>query len=184
MRNCNVDDPNCIETPDSADNPSEPEENPEDTNKKDEIVFTGQKQRRNTRGSREQFFVVTTLYFERRDLRQRDIKCPGGGSVTVGVADPILEGASAAYSHPSSHSGVPGPGDNSFGNTSNTACLITPSRAYAMDRASNGTYGWLGQALENGEIEPAGNAHARDRGVGDERQALPAVVIDQGEAFG
>lgn len=42
-------------------------------------------------------------------------------------------------------------------------------------------HGWLGQALENCEIELAGNAHTRDRGVGDERQALPAVVIDQGE---
>ena len=45
-----------------------------------------------------------------------------------------------AHSHSSSHSGVPGPGDNNFGNTSNTGYVITPSRAYAIDRASNGTY--------------------------------------------
>jgi RHS repeat-associated protein len=140
MRNCNADDPNCIETPESADDPSEPEDNPEDTDKKDEIVVTAQRQRRNTSGSREKFFVVTTTDFEQRRLRQRDISCPGGGTVTVGTADPIPEGASAAHSHPSSHSGVPGPGDNNFGNTSNTGYMITPNRAYGIDRASNGTY--------------------------------------------
>ena len=140
MRNCSADDPNCIETPESAENPSEPEDNPDDTDKKDEIVVTGQKQRRNTSGDQEKFFVVTTTDFERRRLRQRDISCPGGGSVTVGTADPIPAGASAAHSHPSSHSGVPGPGDNNFGNTSNTGYVITPSRAYGIDRASNGTY--------------------------------------------
>lgn len=42
-------------------------------------------------------------------------------------------------------------------------------------------HGWLGQALENGEIELEGDAYPRDRGVGDERQAISTVVIDQGE---
>lgn len=60
--------------------------------------------------------------------------------MTVGVADPIPSGASAAHSHPSNHSGVPGPSDNNFGNTSNTGYVITPSRAYAIDRAGNSTY--------------------------------------------
>jgi RHS repeat-associated protein len=140
MRNCAPDDTGCVETPESAENPSEPEDNPEDTDKKDEIVVTGQRQRQNTSGDKEKFFVVTTTDLERRRLRQRDISCPGGGSVTVGTPGPIPSGASAAHSHPSSHSGVPGPGDNNFGNTSDTGYVITPSRAYAIDRASNGTY--------------------------------------------
>jgi RHS repeat-associated protein len=140
MRNCEVNDTNCIETPESAENPSTPEDNPPETDEKDAIVVTAQRQRRNTSGSRERFFVVTTTSFERRPLRQREIRCQGGGSVTVGVADPIPSGASAAHSHPSDHSGVPGPGDNNFGNTSNTGYMITPSRAYAIDRAGNGTY--------------------------------------------
>jgi len=140
MRNCAPDDTGCVETPESAENPSEPEDNPEDTDKKDEIVVTGQRQRQKTSGDMEKFFVVTTTDLERRRLRHGDISCPGGGSVTVGTPGPIPSGASAAHSHPSSHSGVPGPGDNNFGNTSNTGYMITLSSAYSIDRASNGTY--------------------------------------------
>lgn len=126
--------------PESEENPDAPEDNPPETDEKDAIVVTGQRQRRNTSGGREKFFVVTTNSFERRGLRQREVRCQGGGSVTVGVADPIPNGASAAHSHPSNHSGVPGPVDNYFENTTNTGYVITPSRAYAIDRASNGTY--------------------------------------------
>jgi uncharacterized protein RhaS with RHS repeats len=137
MRNCEAGDANCIETPESTENPDPPEDNPPETDEKDEIVVTGQRQKRNTSGSQEKFFVVTPTTFERRE---REIRCKGGGSVTVGVAAPIPSGTSAAHSHPSNHSGVPGPGDSNFGNTSNTGYVITPSRAYAIDRAGNGTY--------------------------------------------
>jgi hypothetical protein len=59
---------------------------------------------------------------------------------TVGTLAPLSPGSSLAHSHTSSHSGVPGPGDNNYGSTSSTAYLITPSRAFGIDRASNGTY--------------------------------------------
>jgi uncharacterized protein RhaS with RHS repeats len=140
QRNCEVNDPSCIETPESQENPDLPEDNPDETDAKDEIVVTGQRNRENTSGNREKFFEVTVTSFEERPLRQRDIRCPGGGTVTVGSPAPISPGSSAAHSHPGSHSGVPGPGDNNFGNTSNTGYVITPARAYAIDRASNGTY--------------------------------------------
>ncbi|WP_106640294.1 RHS repeat-associated core domain-containing protein [Allosphingosinicella vermicomposti] len=177
LRNCSVNEPNCIETPESADNPSQPEDNPPETDKKDDIVVTGQREKRNTSGSQEKFFVVTTSSFERRELRQRDIKCQGGGSVTVGIADPIPSGASAAHSHPSSHSGVPGPGDNNFGNTSNTGYVITPSRAYAIDRAGNGTYrtrvlsGGALSASERGEL--VGNMQNWESGNSSDRSKTP-----------
>jgi RHS repeat-associated protein len=140
MRNCDAGNPNCIETPGSAEKPSEPEENPENTDKMDEIVVTGQRKRRNTSGDKEKFFVVTNTDLEERRLRQRDIICSSGEARTVGTTGPIPAGTSAAHSHPSSHSGVPGPGDNNFGKSSNTGYVITPSRAYAIDRAGNGTY--------------------------------------------
>jgi RHS repeat-associated protein len=140
MRNCEVGDPLCIETPESERDPKEPEKNPPETDQKDEVVVTAQHRKSNTSGNREKFFVVTTAGFERRPLRQRDISCPRGESVTVGIADPLPEGASAAHSHPASHSGVPGPGDNNFGRTSDTGYVITPSRAFAVDRMGNGTY--------------------------------------------
>lgn len=154
LRNCEADDPHCIETPESVENPSEPEDNPPETDTTDEIVVTAQRKKKNTRGTGERFFVVTTETFERRRLRQRDIWCGGGDIVTVGRSDPLAEGQSAAHLHDKTRSGVPGPGNNNFGNTSNTAYLITPSRAFGIDRASNGTYRTRllsGSALSAGE---------------------------------
>ncbi|NJS13642.1 MAG: RHS repeat-associated core domain-containing protein [Sphingopyxis sp.] len=140
MRNCNPQDTTCIETPESETDPNKPETNPPETDTKDAIVVTAQKSKSNTSGSSEKFFEVTLTSFDERKLKQKDIQCPGGGSVTVGTPAPISPGSSAAHSHPSTHSGVPGPGDNNFGNTSNTGYVITPSRAFGIDRASNGTY--------------------------------------------
>jgi uncharacterized protein RhaS with RHS repeats len=140
LRNCEIKDTNCIETPGSQENPDPPEDNPAETDTKDDIVVTAQRDRKNTAGDREKFFEVTISSFEERRLRQREIRCAGGGTVTVGTPAPISRGSSAAHSHPASHSGVPGPGDNNFGNTSNTGYVITPARAFAIDRASNGTY--------------------------------------------
>lgn len=147
MKNCAVADATCIETPESAEMPGEPPPVPPGTQETDEIVVTGQRTRKTSSGgkidfagTREQFFAVTATSMEERPLAQKDISCgAGGGSVTVGRPAPLGAGESAAHSHTNSHSSVPGSGDNNFGNRS-TGYMITSSRAYAIDRSSNGTY--------------------------------------------
>ncbi len=61
LRNCDVDDPDCIETPESAENPSDPEENSDDIDEKDIIIVTAQKRKKKKLGSRELFFEVTQM---------------------------------------------------------------------------------------------------------------------------
>ena len=54
--------------------------------------------------------------------------------------EPLAPGSSPAHSHPRGNEPTPGPGDNNIGPTSDTGYVITPDRAYAIDRAGNGTY--------------------------------------------
>ena len=48
MRNCDPKDTSCVETPESEQDPSKPEDNPDETDQKDAIVVTGQRVKKNT----------------------------------------------------------------------------------------------------------------------------------------
>jgi RHS repeat-associated protein len=149
IRNCQPNDPNCIETPESAAQPGDPPDVPDDTEQTDEIVVTAQRTRRATDNedvnyddSQERFFVVTGTSFVRRPLPQTDIQC-GNETVTVGRPAPLGPGQRASHMHTNrqnnSIGSVPGPGDNNFGSRP-TGYMITSSRAFAMDRGANGTF--------------------------------------------
>jgi uncharacterized protein RhaS with RHS repeats len=141
-RNCPVDDRNCIETPESETHPDEPEEVTDEEEAMDEIVVTGQKKKSNTRGPDEKYFAVLPDGLQERKLRRlRTVRCGRrGGNIAVYQADPLKEGETGAHSHPDGYDPIPGPGDNDFGAGNNRAYVITPRRAFALERAANGHY--------------------------------------------
>jgi hypothetical protein len=148
LRNCPAGDPNCVETPESEQQPGDPAETTDEVEEQEEIVVTAQRTRRTTtgsripfRGNRERYYAVDDD-ISRRRLRQREVSCPGGTSVMVGRAPPLEAGQSAAHTHPSGVSGVPGPGDQIAASASTTgaAFVMTPDRVFTIERGAGGTF--------------------------------------------
>ncbi|MBL8559201.1 MAG: hypothetical protein JNM47_10810 [Hyphomonadaceae bacterium] len=148
MHNCPPNDPNCVETPESEQQPGDPPETTEEVAEQEEIVVTAQQTRRTTsgrripfKGKRERYYAVDDDISPRR-LRQREVQCPGGGSVMVGRAPPLAAGQSGAHTHPSGVSGVPGPGDQlaASASTPGAAFVMTEDRVFTIERGAGGTF--------------------------------------------
>jgi len=135
----------------------------------DEIVVNGQRTRRTSSGGRIRFntgqetlFVADTSGLYGRETNYTEINC-GNSTVTVGRTSGLRRGQSAVHTHPNSHVGIPGPGDNLAADASSlgTAYVITSRRVFAIDSRRNSTYGvrlLAGRALSEEEgLELAAN---------------------------
>ena len=89
LRNCPANEENCIETPESEDQPGEPPPpSPEET-EVESIIVTGERPRINYAGENEEFFVIEDTRMRRRQMRWRNVQCSNGDSMRVGSTSAI-----------------------------------------------------------------------------------------------
>jgi uncharacterized protein RhaS with RHS repeats len=81
--NCPAGDPNCVETPESEQQPGDPAQTTDEVQEQEEIVVTAQRRSRTTSGApirltgdEESFFTVDDDSIEQRPLRQQEVRCP------------------------------------------------------------------------------------------------------------
>lgn len=146
MRNCNADDPNCIETPESEGQPGDPPDPTDEAENDSEIVVTGRRQGRFTfdDGSEHGYFLLEGAIRDAQLKHVKDVNCGGGISTSVNQMT-IPKGATGAHSHPDSYGpagNIPGPGDNRAASAANSghAFTVTSGRAFIIEAYGNGTY--------------------------------------------
>ena len=126
----------------------------------EEVLVTGHKNkgagmRFNVRN--EMFFIADQTGLTKRKLKQRDIKCSNGITMTVGrFRGGLGAGQAAAHTHTNSHEQIPGQGDGSAARKSTTGAvfMMTSSRVFAIEAMSNGTFRTtlaVGNSLTDGE---------------------------------
>ena len=148
LRNCPVGDPNCIETPESEEEPGEPPPPDDAEEEMADIIVTARPRNVNYAGDNEEFFVVVNGEVTRRAMRQVTINCGtsirGEETVRVGFPRDLAPGEMGLHSHGQGE-GVqqhPGPGDHvaARASTRGVAGMITRNRGFTIRRFPNGTH--------------------------------------------
>jgi hypothetical protein len=151
MRNCPAGDPNCIETPESEQQPGDPQDKSDEAKKMEEVVVTAQRERKNSQGRRIRFddgkehpFAVGDGGIRRARMRTvKEVRCRGGNVQVNAVSAPA--GATIAHTHPDSFGppgSVPGPADGGAARSSsaNVAFVMTSANVFTIESFSNGTF--------------------------------------------
>jgi RHS repeat-associated protein len=149
MKNCPSNDPTCVETPESAKQPGDPQPPTREQQDMSEIVVTGHKNRKTSDGDnidtgskKESYFVVTTDSISNRPMQTKEVNCGGGVVVDVGRPGPLGPGQAGAHTHGPNHNRTPGPGDNIAAKNSSAkaAFVMTSNHAFMIRSFPNGTY--------------------------------------------
>ena len=150
MKNCPDDDKRCFETPESADKPEDPAPTSEEEKRLEEIVVTGQRDKKLTDDKIDFGFDIEEFYVVRPDgtVDERALTTTTvnicGKSTVVGTAAPMGAGESAMHTHGGNLDSTPGPGDGRAASprqsTTGVAGLITSSRSFVIRSFDNGTF--------------------------------------------
>jgi hypothetical protein len=146
LKHCPSNDKNCIETPESAAQPGEPEAPTPEAESDKAIVVTGKKKHRYTfNDGHEHGYHISHGNIENDKLVHLfDVNCPGNLVTDVSQITPP-KGATPVHAHPDSYlpsGGVPGPGDNRGAEAANSkhAFMVTSPRAFIIEAYPGGTY--------------------------------------------
>ena len=150
LKNCPIEDPSCVETPESASKPEEPPADSEDDNMVEGVVVTAAATGETSNGSLiradgedEQAFIIQYGQIYEVPMPQRTVVCPPPqGEVKMGLPPPIPPGGTPAHSHTNGLEGYPGPGDGAIAKRadSHTSYVITSERVFQIKFMPNGTF--------------------------------------------
>ena len=157
MTNCPNGDPNCFQTPESAEEVGPPAPKTDEQQKIEEVVVTGHREKNpkvKFDTGEEFFFVADTNSMKPQEFKTKEIKC-GRNRMTMGIGQ-IAPGQAAVHSHSNSHQSVPSHGDGSAARkgTTGMAFMMTSSRVFSIEAMSNGSFRTTlasGPALSGGE---------------------------------
>jgi RHS repeat-associated protein len=151
-KNCPDNQPDCVETPDSASRPGDPPAKSGETQKLQEVVVQAQRDRKDSNGQPISFtdggehgYVVNEDRIEKAKLKHKmDVDCGDGTSTQVNGVD-APTGATLAHTHPDSFGPpgtVPGSGDGGAakGSAARTAFVMTSAHVFTIEAFSNGTF--------------------------------------------
>ncbi|MEP3052471.1 MAG: RHS repeat-associated core domain-containing protein [Erythrobacter sp.] len=143
LRNCPADDDNCIETPESEEDPSEPAPISDAEQEMAEIVVTAEREdAADFEGENEDLFIVINGTMTERELEKFRVRCRGGRIVEGGQLAGLESGQMAAHSHGNNLEQHPGPADHSAarGSTRGVAGVFTQTRSFTVRAFPNNTY--------------------------------------------
>lgn len=149
LRNCVPGDRDCVETPQSEQQPTTPQPPTAAQKVLETVVVTAYKNGKDSNGAaipvqskKETFYTVDQQNMLPRPMKTTTVKCTSTLSVDVGRPGALSAGQSGAHVHGPGHEQTPGPGDNiaALGSTNNVAFVMTTTNVFMVRSFSNGTY--------------------------------------------
>ncbi len=151
MRHCPVGDKSCVETPDSAKRPDDPEKKSKKAEEIETVVVTAYRDKKDSDqkpvtfedGQEDTYLPDPSGLHRVKPQRLGEVHCVGYNVVMTGIAAP--RGATRAHTHPSSYGppgSVPGPGDGGAARSSSdhVAFVMTSQNLFTIQSYADGTF--------------------------------------------
>ena len=142
LRNCPPNDPNCIETPESEQQPGEPPPPSPEEEEVQNVIVIGNRPEIDYSEMNEEYFEIIDGQMHPRPMTWHDVTCPNGNSLRVGTTAAITAGARAVHSHGNEAEQHPGSRDDNAAMHSNggVAGMMTQNRSFTIRAFPNGTF--------------------------------------------